>query len=170
MTIIASNEKINENGLNKYNNNSSKITNGQTYPKANTGENEIIHVALEDKPNGFQTVDEDEVSCGWGPCKPRWLQFFATKQAFLVTFCFTWVCNLEKYHISTANNAWHSSNFNSAGSSRNVLHVLRLCDNDYREALPNPIENYGHHNVGYRNRSDWFIAIADLLWRSRSQA
>ncbi|KAG8233320.1 hypothetical protein J437_LFUL012492 [Ladona fulva] len=29
--------------------------------------------------------------CGIGPCSPGWLQMFASKQAFLVIFCITWV-------------------------------------------------------------------------------
>lgn len=34
---------------------------------------------------------EEDLKCGLGPCTPRWLQIFASKQAFLVTFCITWV-------------------------------------------------------------------------------
>jgi hypothetical protein len=33
----------------------------------------------------------EEMECGLGPCAPRWMQLFASKQAFLVTFCITWV-------------------------------------------------------------------------------
>lgn len=33
----------------------------------------------------------DDLRCGIGPCAPRWMQIFASKQAFLVTFCITWV-------------------------------------------------------------------------------
>uniref|UniRef100_A0A0A9ZGZ8 Solute carrier organic anion transporter family member n=1 Tax=Lygus hesperus TaxID=30085 RepID=A0A0A9ZGZ8_LYGHE len=33
----------------------------------------------------------EDMACGLGPCKPRWMQCFASKQAFLVTFCITWV-------------------------------------------------------------------------------
>lgn len=36
-------------------------------------------------------VDVDDIKCGIGPCAPRWMQVFASKQAFLVTFCVTWV-------------------------------------------------------------------------------
>lgn len=48
---------------------------------------------LNDEKSSFHTEFDDDidVSCGWGPCRPKWLQFFATKQAFLVTFCLTWV-------------------------------------------------------------------------------
>lgn len=35
--------------------------------------------------------DSEDMRCGLGPCKPKWIQFFASKQAFLVTFCITWV-------------------------------------------------------------------------------
>ncbi|KAG8290016.1 hypothetical protein J6590_092190 [Homalodisca vitripennis] len=33
----------------------------------------------------------DDLQCGLGVCTPSWLQVFASKQAFLVTFCITWV-------------------------------------------------------------------------------
>nr|CAD7200701.1 unnamed protein product [Timema douglasi] len=33
----------------------------------------------------------EDLNCGLGPCAPKWLQIFASKQAFLVTFCITWV-------------------------------------------------------------------------------
>ncbi|XP_023718722.1 solute carrier organic anion transporter family member 74D [Cryptotermes secundus] len=33
----------------------------------------------------------EEMECGLGPCAPKWMQIFASKQAFLVTFCITWV-------------------------------------------------------------------------------
>ncbi|BES92086.1 Solute carrier organic anion transporter [Nesidiocoris tenuis] len=34
---------------------------------------------------------EEDMACGLGPCKPKWMQCFASKQAFLVTFCIAWV-------------------------------------------------------------------------------
>lgn len=43
--------------------------------------------------NGYapsHDVSED-LRCGLGPCSPKWLQSFANKKAFLVTFCITWV-------------------------------------------------------------------------------
>lgn len=36
-------------------------------------------------------LDVEEMQCGLGPCAPRWLQVLASKQAFLATFCITWV-------------------------------------------------------------------------------
>lgn len=36
-------------------------------------------------------IDEEDFRCGLGPCTPQWMQIFASKQAFLVTFCITWV-------------------------------------------------------------------------------
>lgn len=36
-------------------------------------------------------TDGSDTECGLGPCAPRWLQNFASKQAFLVVFCITWV-------------------------------------------------------------------------------
>lgn len=35
--------------------------------------------------------EDDDTECGLGPCAPSWLQSFASKQAFLVVFCITWV-------------------------------------------------------------------------------
>jgi hypothetical protein len=37
------------------------------------------------------TGKAEDMQCGLGPCAPKWLQIFASKQAFLVTFCITWV-------------------------------------------------------------------------------
>lgn len=34
---------------------------------------------------------DDNISCGLGPCAPNWMQVLASKQAFLVVFCLTWV-------------------------------------------------------------------------------
>lgn len=44
-----------------------------------------------DKPiaNGRGVIEEHR--CGLGMCAPSWLQVLASKQAFLVTFCITWV-------------------------------------------------------------------------------
>lgn len=36
-------------------------------------------------------TDGNDTECGLGPCAPKWLQIFASKQAFLVVFCITWV-------------------------------------------------------------------------------
>ncbi|XP_063220394.1 solute carrier organic anion transporter family member 74D-like [Bacillus rossius redtenbacheri] len=50
--------------------------------------------SCESDPNGLMHLDvsnAEELKCGLGPCAPRWLQCFASKQAFLVTFCITWV-------------------------------------------------------------------------------
>ncbi|KAK3930526.1 Solute carrier organic anion transporter family member 74D [Frankliniella fusca] len=38
-----------------------------------------------------EDLDVEEMHCGLGVCTPRWLQIFASKQAFLATFCITWV-------------------------------------------------------------------------------
>ncbi|KAJ9591625.1 hypothetical protein L9F63_001839, partial [Diploptera punctata] len=35
--------------------------------------------------------NKEDMECGLGPFAPSWLQIFASKQAFLVTFCITWV-------------------------------------------------------------------------------
>lgn len=34
---------------------------------------------------------DQDMECGLGPCTPRWLQRFASKQAFLMVFCIAWV-------------------------------------------------------------------------------
>jgi len=34
---------------------------------------------------------DDGTQCGIGPCRPKWMQVFASKQVFLATFCFSWV-------------------------------------------------------------------------------
>ena len=93
LTIIPSSEKLtNGNGLlcTKHNNNGS-IPNGKVLDIV-AGENGKLFVPNDEEFNSLHAeFDEADVSCGWGPCKPHWLQFFATKQAFLVTFCITWV-------------------------------------------------------------------------------
>lgn len=38
-----------------------------------------------------ELTDNNDTECGLGPCAPKWLQVFASKQAFLVVFCITWV-------------------------------------------------------------------------------
>lgn len=38
-----------------------------------------------------ELTDKNDTECGLGPCAPKWLQIFASKQAFLVVFCITWV-------------------------------------------------------------------------------
>ncbi|XP_012272925.1 solute carrier organic anion transporter family member 3A1 isoform X2 [Orussus abietinus] len=72
----------------KHNNNGS-IPNGKILEI--TAENGKL-IGLDEKSGSLHTeFDEADVSCGWGPCRPHWLQYFATKQAFLVIFCVTWV-------------------------------------------------------------------------------
>ncbi|XP_044741368.1 solute carrier organic anion transporter family member 74D [Chrysoperla carnea] len=39
----------------------------------------------------LQLEDDSDTICGLGPFRPEWLQVFASKQAFLVVFCITWV-------------------------------------------------------------------------------
>jgi hypothetical protein len=52
--------------------------------------------ATEEEEEGYDGKDVDankaeDMECGLGPCAPKWMQIFASKQAFLVTFCITWV-------------------------------------------------------------------------------
>lgn len=60
--------------------------------------------------------------------------------------------------------------YRCAGASGNVLYVLRLRHHDNREALPDPIEDDGHHHVGHGDRSDRIVPVTDVLRRPRSQA
>ncbi|XP_015587731.1 solute carrier organic anion transporter family member 3A1 [Cephus cinctus] len=91
LTIIQPHEKMangNEILFNKHNNNGS-IPNGKTID-INVENGKLIGV--DEKSSSLHTeFDDADISCGWGPCRPHWMQFFATKQAFLVTFCITWV-------------------------------------------------------------------------------
>lgn len=41
--------------------------------------------------NSSTTGSSDDTECGLGPCAPKWIQSFASKQAFLAVFCITWV-------------------------------------------------------------------------------
>lgn len=45
----------------------------------------------EDDGKDTDVSKAEEMKCGLGPCAPKWMQIFASKQAFLVTFCITWV-------------------------------------------------------------------------------
>jgi len=40
---------------------------------------------------GDDDDDDEDVQCGIGPCRSKWMQVFASKQVFLATFCFSWV-------------------------------------------------------------------------------
>ncbi|XP_063993445.1 solute carrier organic anion transporter family member 74D [Diachasmimorpha longicaudata] len=77
---------------NKHNNNGTiTLPNGKVL-EITPVENGKLMANGDEKSNSLQTeFDEADISCGWGPCRPNWLQLFATKQAFLVTFCLTWV-------------------------------------------------------------------------------
>lgn len=93
MTIIPPNGKMtNGNGVICINHNGNgKISNGKSL-EISALENGKSIIPLDEKSASFDTdFIDDEVSCGWGVFRPRWLQIFATKQAFLVTFCLTWV-------------------------------------------------------------------------------
>ncbi|GLG94987.1 Solute carrier organic anion transporter family member [Gryllus bimaculatus] len=50
----------------------------------------VADLGVASTSDGFD-VDDETVKCGLGPCVPGWLQVFASKQAFLVTFCIAWV-------------------------------------------------------------------------------
>lgn len=57
------------------------------------GNVEFINTAQKNGGNGYTTACEvdENLQCGLGPCAPKWMQMFANKKAFLVTFCITWV-------------------------------------------------------------------------------
>ncbi|XP_075237613.1 solute carrier organic anion transporter family member 74D-like [Lycorma delicatula] len=69
-----------------------QITNGGTVllsTKNGTGDVDAQKATMT-KYAGDDSEKED-LKCGLGPCTPKWIQIFASKQAFLVTFCITWV-------------------------------------------------------------------------------
>lgn len=90
LTIIPA-KMANGNGLicSKHNNNGS-IPNGKQHENG-AAENGKLIVPDEKSSSLHTEFDDADVSCGWGPFRPRWLQYFSTKQAFLVIFCITWV-------------------------------------------------------------------------------
>ncbi|KZC13677.1 PREDICTED: solute carrier organic anion transporter family member 3A1 [Dufourea novaeangliae] len=91
LTIIPP-KMANGNGLicGKQHNNNGSIPNGKLHEMVGTENGKLI--VSDEKSSSLHTeFDDADVSCGWGPCRPHWLQYFATKQAFLVTFCITWV-------------------------------------------------------------------------------
>ncbi|KAL6255053.1 hypothetical protein P5V15_013386, partial [Pogonomyrmex californicus] len=92
LTIIPP-KMTNGNGLicgDKQHNNNGSIPNGKLHGGIGGAENGTLIV--DERSSSLHTeFDDADVSCGWGPFRPRWLQYFATKQAFLVTFCLTWV-------------------------------------------------------------------------------
>ncbi|KAG7189363.1 hypothetical protein KM043_017013 [Ampulex compressa] len=91
LTIIPP-KMANGNGLicGKQHNNNGSIPNGKLHD-IGAAENGKLIVPDEKSSSLHTEFDDADVSCGWGPCRPHWLQYFATKQAFLVTFCITWV-------------------------------------------------------------------------------
>lgn len=96
LTIIPP-KMANGNGLicSKQHNNNGSIPNGKLHGIGGTENGKLI--VPDEKSSSLHTeFDDVDISCGWGPCRPRWLQYFATKQAFLVTFCITWV---STYHL-----------------------------------------------------------------------
>ncbi|KOX74274.1 Solute carrier organic anion transporter family member 3A1 [Melipona quadrifasciata] len=91
LTIIPP-KMANGNGLicGKQHNNNGSIPNGKLHEISATENGKLI--MSDEKSSSLHTeFDDADVSCGWGPCRPHWLQYFATKQAFLATFCITWV-------------------------------------------------------------------------------
>ncbi|XP_012262393.2 solute carrier organic anion transporter family member 74D [Athalia rosae] len=75
------------NGVTKHNNNG-LVANGKNIEIVSNGKRN----PSEKNPNGTTLdFDDQDVICGWGPCTPKWLQRFASKQVFLVIFCITWV-------------------------------------------------------------------------------
>lgn len=79
-----------KNGSNKHqhNNNGSAIANGK-HMKITTVENGKDGLYSE-KSKDYDELDDD-MKFGWGSFRPKWLQWMATKQMFLVVFCAIWV-------------------------------------------------------------------------------
>ncbi|CAG5101777.1 Similar to Oatp74D: Solute carrier organic anion transporter family member 74D (Drosophila melanogaster) [Cotesia congregata] len=94
LTIIPT-EKMSNDTVEMHNklNNNKSITNGNGKVLEITAlENGKLLAVGDEKSNSLHTeFDDVDVSCGWGLFRPFWLQYFATKQAFLVIFCLTWV-------------------------------------------------------------------------------
>ncbi|XP_012219777.1 solute carrier organic anion transporter family member 74D [Linepithema humile] len=100
LTIIPP-KMANGNGLicgDKQHNNNGSIPNGKLHGGIGGTENGKLvmniraEIVPDERSNSLHTeFDDADVSCGWGPCRPHWLQCFATKQAFLVIFCLAWV-------------------------------------------------------------------------------
>ena len=84
----------NKNGRSLVHNGSVKV-NG--HPVRDTGAGILSRVRCsgteeeEEDGKNIDTSKAEDMQCGLGPCTPKWLQIFASKQAFLVTFCITWV-------------------------------------------------------------------------------
>lgn len=105
LTIIPP-KMANGNGLicgDKQHNNNGSIPNGKLHGGIGGAENGKLvmniraEIVPDERSNSLQTeFDDADVSCGWGPCRPHWLQCFATKQAFLVIFCLAWVSMSEQ--------------------------------------------------------------------------
>ncbi|XP_046737187.1 solute carrier organic anion transporter family member 74D [Diprion similis] len=77
------------NTISKHNNNG-LMPNGKPIEIVSNGKPQ----AGDKNSNGTTTVEfsDEDVSCGWGSLfTPKWMQCFASKQAFLVIFCITWV-------------------------------------------------------------------------------
>ncbi|EEB20468.1 conserved hypothetical protein [Pediculus humanus corporis] len=58
-------------------------------PPSDVSTNENEESDDEDQQNDNES--DDDLKCGLGVFSPKWMQVFASKQAFLVTFCITWV-------------------------------------------------------------------------------
>lgn len=103
LTIISPNSKllcgpgngVICNGMNNKHNNNGLVPNGKSLNEVivSNGKNaNAVNEGIERDSNVTNPdFDNEDVSCGWGPCTPKWMRCFASKQAFLVTFCITWV-------------------------------------------------------------------------------
>ena len=80
--------KSNKNGKVSLHNGSVK-QNGHT---GGGGLNLLVNNSCTDyEEDDGKDCNKEDMECGLGPFAPSWLQIFASKQAFLVTFCITWV-------------------------------------------------------------------------------
>ncbi|KAK6619684.1 hypothetical protein RUM43_012441 [Polyplax serrata] len=58
---------------------------------SNSGSTNENEEDSEDEDQQNEDDTDEDLKCGLGVFSPKWMQVFASKQAFLVTFCITWV-------------------------------------------------------------------------------
>jgi hypothetical protein len=65
--------------------------------KNGSGGGQVVVVDWAEKKRPEDEVDGSEYQCGLGPFRPSWIQPFASKQAFVVIFCLTWVLQVTNH-------------------------------------------------------------------------
>lgn len=54
------------------------------------------HLSNYDFTSHSDSDDESETQCGWGPCSPKWLKMFASKQVRKLYFQNLWTLNFNE--------------------------------------------------------------------------